>query len=222
MALDTFDTAKTFVAWVDISGFKQMMQEEGKAQQALSALYSIGFDAIRNQNGPKSERVNGLFVSDAGVLFSRGPLADPAQMLSSILSVIRSICHRMLERDYLMTVSVAFGDFEYREKQEFVGLSKNAIFGGAYLSAYIDSEVTAPRIKPGYCRIVKKGLPDNLVLPSQDDAVLGLVRDAGAKHYDFYWMADNPSKIEEVKEAYEAVETDRWPRLKAALRLGAV
>ena len=222
MSLSTFDQAETFVAWVDISGFKQMMRDRPQAEQALNAFYSIGYDAVRHQNDVEPKSLNGLFVSDAGVLFTRKPLGDPSKMLASMLGVIERICRNMLERDYLVTASVAFGDFDYRNKAEFVGISKMALMGGAYLKAYQDNEIGSPRIKPGYCRIVKEGLPADLDFGDPGSPILSRGREAGEKHFNFYWMADNPERIETVEAAYREAESERWPRIKSALRRGAV
>ena len=55
----------TYVAFTDISGFKEMMKGDGAiAVNALDHLNREGFNALSEENN-----VNGFFISDCGVLF---------------------------------------------------------------------------------------------------------------------------------------------------------
>lgn len=59
----------TCVAFLDIAGFKKMMNNRQKAYHALDCFYEIGYDELSNQAN-HTPQVNGLFVTDCGILFS--------------------------------------------------------------------------------------------------------------------------------------------------------
>jgi len=74
----------TFVAFTDISGFREMMRDRKKAVLALDKFYQAGYDILRNQTA-NAYRVDGLFVSDCGVLFVRAVDAGSPDALNSLL-----------------------------------------------------------------------------------------------------------------------------------------
>jgi hypothetical protein len=88
MPLDNFD-GETFVAFTDISGFKAMMGEPARAVRALDSFCTAGYEALRRQAG--GPRVEGLFISDCGVLFVRGDGHDTHAGLRSLLAVVEAI-----------------------------------------------------------------------------------------------------------------------------------
>ena len=57
---------ETFVAFIDISGFKELMKDTENGLKALKCLYQSGYNALLNSDG-----VEGFFVSDCGILFVR-------------------------------------------------------------------------------------------------------------------------------------------------------
>jgi hypothetical protein len=61
----------TFVAFLDISGFKELMRNENKALNALDKLYQYSYVVIKGNYQQNSVQVEGLFVSDSGILFAR-------------------------------------------------------------------------------------------------------------------------------------------------------
>lgn len=140
----------TFVAFMDISGYKQLMSQ-GKAIQALDSLYSNGYDALQDLNN-----IEGLFVSDSGILFVNDQEADfnIENQLSWMLHVVKNINCRMLDDGYMLTTSIAYGEFSYHKRIEFPGIEKNPVYGQAYVSAFLDSENGTPKVQPGQCRIV--------------------------------------------------------------------
>lgn len=60
MPIPDFD-GSTFVAFTDISGFKQVMKEDQRAIRALARFYTCGFGVLRQDRS-----VHGIFVSDCG------------------------------------------------------------------------------------------------------------------------------------------------------------
>jgi hypothetical protein len=128
MPLDPFD-GTTFVAFMDISGFMKMMTEESRAVHALDCFYQAGYDALHLQNG--QPRVDGLFISDCGVLFVRGAGQDSHAGLQTLLDVVEKINRAVLASEVMLTTSTAHGAFSYHNRLEFPGIEKNPIFGNA-------------------------------------------------------------------------------------------
>jgi len=87
MGISDFD-GKTFVAYIDISGFKKMMKDRRKALRVLDEFYRAGYTALRDQKD-SNHKVEGIFVSDCGILFVRGQ--NPIDQLVALLSVVISL-----------------------------------------------------------------------------------------------------------------------------------
>lgn len=187
-------SGQTFVAFLDISGFKELMKDDRKALEALKRLYQSGYDALRDANG-----VEGFFVSDSGILFVRTGTIH--QRLVKILAVIKQINRQMLRRDYMLTTSIAYGHFDYHDKLEFDGIEKNPIYGYAYVQAFLDNETGSPRIQPGQCRLVVRNLPNDIDFHHAD---FNLMKQKGNDntHQYYYWNVNHPNEIEDFEESY--------------------
>lgn len=187
---------ETFVAFLDISGFKEMMQN-GRAAEALNCFYNAGFRTVRNRN-----RVEGIFISDCGVLFVRNNQnnLNHADDLESIIEVIREINEIMIRNGFMLTTSIAYGDFKYQERIEFTGIQKNLIVGNAYLEAFLDNENGKPKIQPGQCRLLEKNLPNRLI---NERFRMVRKRNENDKHYYYYWMVSAPNEIDRFEEEYK-------------------
>lgn len=200
---------KTFVAFLDISGFKKLMREmEEKAWRALDKLYRTGFDEIQRNRRESDLRIDGIFVSDSGILFIRNERQESdALALEILLKTIEKINKKMLEDNFMLTTSIAYGYFRYQDRIEFEGIEKNPVFGDAYLSAFFDNENGKPKIRPGQCRIVKKGLPQIVVSKIRDGRgnIFPRVRkrERDKNHFYFYWMIDKPQQAEIVEKGYK-------------------
>jgi hypothetical protein len=189
---------KTFVAFLDISGFKELMRRE-RAFEALDCLYNAGYRTLRNQNG---NRVEGIFISDCGVLFVRNnqDRLNQADDLHSILEVIRRINEIMIRNDFMLTTSIAYGNFKYQERIEFEGMEKNLIVGNAYLEAFLDNENGNPKIQPGQCRLIETNLQDIL----NDERFRAVCKRSGNdKHYYYYWMVSTSHEIGRFENEYK-------------------
>ncbi|MCU0592723.1 MAG: hypothetical protein MUC57_14780 [Desulfobacterales bacterium] len=153
----------------------------------LWTLYSSGYRVLRdNERHPV---VEGIFISDCGVLFSRKTHESDLDALDSLLQVLAVIHRDVFESAFSLTTSIAFGDFTYRGKVEFEGLEKNAIHGHAYLSAFKDNESQTRKLYPNECRILKAGLPPAISMDQMQtlDVARGRIRDED-KHFYFEWM----------------------------------
>ncbi|MFO7971837.1 MAG: hypothetical protein R6U40_08820 [Desulfobacterales bacterium] len=202
MPIENFN-GETFVAFLDISGFKELMTDDQKAWKSLDALYRAGYNTLHGNN----RTVDGLFVSDCGILFVRNG-HDNAERFKSILLMTREINKKMLEENFMLTTTIAFGRFKYQERIEFEGIEKNPIYGNAYVSAYLDNESGKPRIQPGQCRIIKKNLPSELnemlKTPNHNNTLMKLInhKSGDKNHYYYYWMIDNSSEIADFEKQY--------------------
>jgi len=193
MAINNFH-GQTFVAFLDISGFKELMKNDNDALKALSRLYQAGYDVLQEQNG-----VEGFFVSDSGILFVRD--GSDTEKLKKMLTAVKSINLKMLQHNYMLTTSIAYGTFDYQGKLEFDGIEKNPIYGYAYVKAFLDNEKEQPRIQPGQCRVVAQDLPQDLNLQHPDFSLLRQ-KGANAKHLYYYWSVANEDSIEDYERHY--------------------
>jgi hypothetical protein len=195
----------TFVAFTDISGFKEMMKDGDRASKAMGRLYSSGYDALLD-----NPAVNGLFISDCGVLFSR--TGDPDQKLSAMLQVVKRINESLLRHGIMLTTSIAWGHFSYHDRIEFDGIEKNPIYGSGYLAAFMDNEMGKPRIQPGECRILKKSM-DELTRVVQMPYL-----QENATHYQYFWNVRSSDEIAEFKRRYKDSYSLKYAGMLSALR----
>lgn len=203
---------QTFVAFLDISGFKDLMKNDDKALNALITLYQSGYDALNEAEG-----VEGFFVSDCGILFAR--TGTILEKLKKILTVIKTINLRMLTSDYMLTTSIAYGYFNYQNKLEFDGIAKNQIYGNAYLRAYLDNETGKPKILPGQCRLVKNGLPGELNFEVLNNINLLKQKRKDNSHLYFYWNVENESQIGNFEQQFSDCYELKYKGMLNALKL---
>ena len=224
MQIANFDE-DTFVAFLDISGFKELMKDEKKAGTALDRLYQYGYEVLRDQEN--SGQVEGIFISDCGILFVRNG-QDKTTCLMSLLKVIREINKKMLEHNFMLTTSIAYGNFKYQDRIEFKGLTKNLLYGSAYLAAFLDNENGKPKIQPGQCRIVKEDLPRGIVAALESDhnqdEIRQLIerRNNDANHNYFYWMVENLSGIVNFEKLYRDAYTLKFAGMLSALKMRTI
>ena len=201
---------QTFVAFLDISGFKELMKDDKKALEALRRLYQAGYDALQAEEG-----VEGFFVSDSGILFVRTGTVH--ERLKKILDVVKAINSKMLDRDYMLTISIAYGNFDYHDKLEFDGIEKNPIYGYAYVQAFLDNETGNPRIQPGQCRLVKNGLPAELDFDHLDFNLLKQKSNDNS-HFYFYWNVENHDQIDGFEQQYNDSYKLKYTGMLSALK----
>ena len=230
MPLESFN-GTTFVAFTDISGFKDMMEDERRAIRALDRFYQAGYDALRQKN--YVPRVDGLFVSDCGILFVREADPHPAASLRALLKVIEAINRDVLRADVMLTTSIAYGPFSYHERIEFPGIQKSLTYGDAYLTAYLDNERGKPRMQPGQCRIVLRqtGQVEDALRDFNCPRVrraTGVRADGGgrgrmkdAKHAYFFWMVSQENQIVGFERRYRDAYSLKYKGMLDALRSAA-
>lgn len=216
MPLEDFH-GQTFVAFTDIAGFKALMQNRDRAMGALHEFYRHGYLVLRAQPNGAPARVDGLFISDCAVLFVRSAQPEPRAKLRAILLAVREINRAVLEQGIMLSTSIAFGHFDYTQRQEFSGIEKNLIHGAPYVEAYMDQTSGSPRLDPGQCRILHENLPFDLSgLPQRDD-VFSFIR-PGRKHSYFYWMCRHPQEIEDFDQDYSDAYNLKYSGMLNALK----
>jgi len=152
-------------------------------------------------------------VSDCGILFVRNESGNASvnQKLRDILHVVKLINVFLLERDTMLTTSIAYGRFSYHERIEFPGIGKNPIYGFPYVKAFFDNENGRPKIQPGECRLLKEGLPDGFV-PKDP-----LFRER-RKHFYYYWNVQEAEKIDDFLKQYNNSYSLKYTGMLAALK----
>lgn len=181
-------SGQTFVAFIDICGFKAMMSEENKASIALDKFYQIGYEELQ-----ACRDINGIFISDCGILYVTRDTSKK-EKLEILLRIVRSINLKMLEADYMLTTNIAYGDFSYQERIEFNGISKNLMMGNAYVKAFLDSQAK-PKIDVGECRILKEDI--------EEDFFENPHLCPRGKYFYYYWNVEDPEKIDLFKKDYK-------------------
>lgn len=206
---------KTFVAFSDISGFKQMMKN-GKAIQAMDKFYNAGYTTIQY-----FDMINGLFISDSGILFVNQH-EDPLNGLIQLLSAVKNINSAMLNYDFMLTTSIAYGEFSYHNRMEMQGIEKAPIYGEGYVKAFLDNETGKPKLQPGQCRII---LNDDLNLLLNEQAVenikshrLFLRYKNNNKHLQFFWNVENEQQIEYFEQSYNDSYNAKYAGMLNALK----
>jgi hypothetical protein len=192
MPIEDFQ-AQTFVAFTDIAGFTRMMREgDGRrAVQALDDFYSVGYSVAQGQS-QNAIRVDGLFISDCGVLFVRGEAHPVRERFEALLAAAEAIHRRCSERAVFLTTSIAWEAFSYHQRIEIPGIEKNPIFGNAYVHAFADNDGGTPKIFPGECRIVREALPPEAqqYCDTRQGRYASRIR-ATPEHYYFEWTRPN-------------------------------
>lgn len=219
MPVSNFD-GNTFVAFIDICGFKEMVRQRERAWRALDRFYQLGYDVLRTHRQENDTlKVEGIFVSDCGILFVRGTGSDSDKLLS-LLRKIKKINKGMLDEGFMLTTSIAYGPFKYQERIEFRGIEKNPIYGSAYLGAYLDSTNEKPLIQPGQCRIVIDNLPGDVItsLDGRQGELLSQIIKESIKHYYFYWNVENSQGVEAFKTRYRDAYNLKFAGMLKALK----
>nr|WP_319372520.1 hypothetical protein [uncultured Methanobacterium sp.] len=198
MPIKNYTDGPTFVAFMDISGFKNYMKE-GRGLEKLETFFNGSFEILK---GYKNE-INSIFISDCGILFVREP-QDELMRLKILLKAIKEINKRMLDEDIILTTSISYGAFRYVKRIEFEGMIKNKVYGNAYVRAVIDNTEGTPKIKPGQCRILKEKLPIDLQI-NRDDEVFDLIktRKYDTNNHYFYWNLIDSNEIDDFEEKYK-------------------
>lgn len=196
---------ETFVAFLDISGFKKLMKDDKRALEAIDTFYSAGYEILdsNNRTNGNNKKIGGVFVSDSEILFYKENLKESSidekkSALCSLLDSIKYINRKMCDKSFTLTTSIAYGCFKFQDRIETSYIRKNAVYGNAYVTSVLDQENGTPKIQPGQCRIVTEKIDG--VLNNLEFLRPGSSND---KHYYYYWMVDRVEDINEFEEDYK-------------------
>ena len=207
MPIQPFD-GQTFVAFIDISGFKLMMNNNETAIRALQQFYQAGYDTLNTGNA-----IEGFFISDCGILFCRSGQAE--EQLEFMLAAVKTINRRMLTHEIILTTAIAYGHFNYTDRAEFDGIEKNAIYGEAYLNAYLDNANGKPKLRAGQCRLLLSQFPPQLADQLRNYPLL--VR-KGRNYLQYYWNVDEAREIADFENRYNDSYNQRFAGMLKALK----
>jgi hypothetical protein len=201
----------TWVAFLDMSGFKEMMKNTALAEASLDRFYNTVYRAVfqTNHDFPPYPSgiatVNSLIVSDCSVIFvdnsnlSEDKVRDLHLVLYVIWRINRDLIRPVDSKKIMTTSAVAYGPFKFLNRNSDFHTEKNFFYGDTYLKAYLGNEDL--RKKPGFCRV----LTTDLSLPSLDQLFpLNLLKKTD-KHYDFYWMLDTLEGLPAFSKAYDSL-----------------
>lgn len=214
----------TYVAYLDISGFKEMMKNKNKARSVLDRFYKTIYGTLYEMTPPEplsSIRINAVVVSDCAVLFlscgSNGGSSDVDRIegLPRILESVRKMNRAFLNHSYpfMTTCSIAYGDFHYENRSDREYLRKNCLMGTAYLNAFSDSESSESKSRPGECRVLK----NELNLACSQNPIFTLLKST-RKYYYFYWMLENSRDIRSFIRKYNSAWEDLYEGLIRLLK----
>src|SRR3972149_4550434 len=181
-------SGNTYVAFSDLNGFKEMMPNHQNAAKALDKLYNTVY---KLKNKPEYFRIQTLAISDCAISFINNSNTNNTSDLQSILQFLKGLHTEMLSADYLITSSVAYGQFSYQERIEIRGLEKNMLYGNAYLNAYLNNEKSP---EGSIVIICEEGEKSNMRQESgQYSEFLKNIR-RGVKGLQFFWAVSSASE----------------------------
>ena len=109
----------------------------------------------------------------------------------------------MIERRFLMKTTIAYGEFQYQDRIELSNLSKEMIWGGAYVDAFIANE----KVDAGRIILIENSQQQNL-LPNPD-----MWKKIG-KRWEYFWSAQNTNDIQKIIEGRKKANKIKYERLK--------
>ncbi|MCW3989806.1 MAG: hypothetical protein NWE88_07015 [Candidatus Bathyarchaeota archaeon] len=201
-------TNKTWVAFVDISGFKNEMRKgKRQARKMLNKFHNSIFNnglLFTNRNPDwNTIELNLLSVSDCAILFTRNQNRTSLEIskgLATMLLFIKNMNRELIRPPkprILTTSSICYGEFNIEPRTEGSGINKEFFYGDGYVDAYRDNSSQSNKIQPGECRIK---IDENINIDFEDNVFRLLNRER--RYYMYYWMLDNPIDISKFKQVY--------------------
>lgn len=220
-----------FLAYIDISGFKNMMDyEPSRSIVILRDFYQIGYNCLTMQddddsvyNSRMDKNVVGFFFSDMGLLVSRNRMIHIKEQFEKLLDIVTQINEKMYETtSCFLTTSISYGKFQYVELAQNQSVNKTSIYGQGFLDVYLDSEDKKNKLQPGSCRIIKNTLPKIVedYIKSKNTHF-----HSSHVHYYYYWMinqcSDTATQIhkkfervrKKVNKGINQIYTDKYQTL---------
>ncbi|MCE7737093.1 MAG: hypothetical protein GPJ54_19560 [Candidatus Heimdallarchaeota archaeon] len=223
MPIASYHGEETYVAYLDISGFKKLMDSSYRngtnyAIEVLDLFYNtISTLIMKNDENPEKSEISVLMFSDSAILYCRNsPNNLEVDGLIDLLLLLKDINSSLFKSKYniLTTSSLSFGDFHYNRQDVTTNVTQSFIYGKGYVSSYLNNEQWKPKIEPGQCRISKIDLPNNMtdliqgrgseILTNERLDIINKITylDYDDQNYYFIWFADDSSSLITIKNDY--------------------
>ncbi len=196
--------SKTYVAFSDLCGFKQMMNENRKkAVKALDCLYESVYDIQNDRARLLRTHVDAIAVSDCIVSWATD------EQLDTIVAFLRWFHSRMIKDGYLLRTTIAYDAFCYQRRLQLRNLQKAYIEGGAYISAYLGND----KAEPGMIILLDPDSNHNSnvpCIPKPNGFKWKLCKKT--KNWEYFWSAHHKvdiSKIKKERTKAKELEFDR-------------
>ena len=185
--------------------------------QTLANFYETGYFTLIDHRRNDGMSVEGLFVTDCGILFVRHQNQTSIEIVQTLLRAVEDLNRRLFAHNIETTASIAFGDFRYSPLNEYDGMEKNYIFGDAYVDAFKDNGAT-PKLEPGMCRVLVQGFNFNADTRGvREHPIWSRCCREGGRLY-FYWMCNDAGNVEQVKQRYEQANQSRFQVIHKTLQ----
>ena len=225
MALRSFE-GNTWVAFLDISGFKQMIKKPLQAESTLNKFYNTVYREVFRINhdfpfetySTGNPSICSVVVSDCAILyvdnFDLGE--DKIRDLHLILDVIKSINMALIDSDtppqIMTTCALDYGQFKYSDRSSDIHTRKSFFYGSTYVKAYLGAEELSKF--PGFCRV----LTSDFVVPEElkNISPFNLLK-SNSERYDFYWMVNIPEAIADFKNTYDNLAQSLYKQIAGLL-----
>ena len=174
----------TYVAFSDLCGFKAMMKNREEAYKGLDYLFKSVYGLLRDK-----QSIKGLAVSDCVISWATD------EQLQSVVDFVGALHKKMIHKQYLMRTSIACGQFEFQDRIQLTNLSKQMIWGGAYLAAYLGNE----SVKPGSIGLLGQRDTPNI----EESLYHWRWKRRSSKNgilHEYYWAASKQEDINRIKE----------------------
>jgi hypothetical protein len=216
----------TWVAFLDISGFKQIMKNLHQAEKVLDKFYNTVYrEGFRiNHDFPfetyttGKSAINSVVVSDCAIIFvdNQSLAEDKVRDLHLILDVIKSINLALIDPDQepqiMTTCAIDYGHFKYSNRSSDIHTSKSFFYGQTYVKAYLGCEELSKM--PGFCRVLNADftIPAHL----QTSSPFKLLKQNNER-YDFYWMLNSAENLELFKSTYDGLSQSLYAQIASLL-----
>jgi hypothetical protein len=215
MPIEPFD-GNTWVAFLDMCGFKKLVAKQQRAKEALNKFYNTVYNVNRtyHENHGANSRfvtINSLMMSDCAVIFvddrlrtiedlEAGKIENLTVLLWAISSINRVLINPNRSPQIMTTCAIDHGYFEYAKRTEDEHTQKNLFFGEAYVNAFLKTEEKQGLKKmPGYCKVIKR----DFVIPPNNNQLRDLREDGDC--YNYYWMVRDPRQIDSFENEYKLI-----------------
>jgi len=187
----------TYVAYCDLSGFKQMQdRDRKKAAQALEQLFQFTRKILDNRDRLLKTEVDAIGISDCIISWARD------RKLDTLVSFLRQLHSQMIRKRYLLRTTIAYGDFWCHGSPGLSNLQVTCIAGKAYTSAYLANV----DFEPGMIVLLKTSR-----LPRPTGWRWHLTKRTG--NCEYFWSARQKRDIQRIEQERTKARNIKYRRL---------